>query len=137
MEFLLIVGKILFCERFGMGNDLQNSAGFGIQIEHGCFKLGVNSGSIVSSDVVSSLPDSNIQGFKRVHCPMCHSTCDYFLEFAKGDPRNIALIGQWDGWQPFSTLCKHSCGSIEVQVATMSKEDRSKIEEVYVCGFVP
>ena len=28
-------------------------------------------------------------------------------------------------------------GSIEVQIATMSKQDRSKTNEVYVCGFVP
>lgn len=28
-------------------------------------------------------------------------------------------------------------GSIEVQVATMSKCDRSKVEEVYVCSFIP
>ncbi len=28
-------------------------------------------------------------------------------------------------------------GSIEVQVVTMSKLDRLKTEEVYVCGFVP
>ena len=21
--------------------------------------------------------------------------------YTKGDPRNIALIGHWDGWQPF------------------------------------
>ena len=36
--------------------------------------------------------------------------------------------------------CKHSkckIGSIELQIATMSKVQRSKIEEVYVCGFVP
>ena len=28
-------------------------------------------------------------------------------------------------------------GSIEVQIATMSKQDRANIDEVYVCGFVP
>ena len=28
-------------------------------------------------------------------------------------------------------------GSIEVQIATMSKQDRASIDEVYVCGFVP
>ena len=28
-------------------------------------------------------------------------------------------------------------GSFEVQVATMSKLQRSKVDEVYVCGFVP
>ena len=28
-------------------------------------------------------------------------------------------------------------GSLEVQVATMTKLSRSKTDEVYVCGFVP
>ena len=28
-------------------------------------------------------------------------------------------------------------GSFEVQVATMSKCDRSRVEEVYVCSFIP
>ena len=28
-------------------------------------------------------------------------------------------------------------GAIEVQIATMAKQNRSKVEEVYVCGFVP
>ena len=28
-------------------------------------------------------------------------------------------------------------GAIEISIATMLKEDRSKNEEVYVCGFVP
>ena len=28
-------------------------------------------------------------------------------------------------------------GSVEVQIANMSKTDRSKTDEVYVCGFVP
>ena len=28
-------------------------------------------------------------------------------------------------------------GAIEVSIVTMSKRDRSKTDEVYVCGFVP
>ena len=28
-------------------------------------------------------------------------------------------------------------GAIEVSIATMSKKDRSKSGEVYVCGFIP
>ena len=28
-------------------------------------------------------------------------------------------------------------GAIEVSIATMSKSDRCKTDEVYVCGFVP
>jgi len=34
-------------------------------------------------------------------------------------------------------LAMHYIGSIEIQVATMSKVERSKVEEVYVSGFVP
>ena len=30
--------------------------------------------------------------------------------FACGDPRNIALIGHWDGWQPFGYSGSQSCG---------------------------
>ena len=32
---------------------------------------------------------------------------------------------------------KIQLGSIEVSIATMRKSDRSKVDEVYVCGFVP
>ena len=31
----------------------------------------------------------------------------------------------------------HFVGAIEVSIATMFKNDRSKNDEVYVCGFVP
>ncbi len=34
-------------------------------------------------------------------------------------------------------FCNIPVGSIEVHIATMSKVDRCKTEEVYVCGFVP
>ena len=29
----------------------------------------------------------------------------------RGDPRNIAIIGHWDEWHPFSASSKHSCGT--------------------------
>ena len=92
-----------------------------------------------------------------VFCPECSHKFDHEVKWTKGDPRNIALIGHWDGWQPFSTSSKHSSGkiylnaqkllcigmcvrligAIEVSIATMSKEHRSSTDEVYVCGFVP
>jgi len=110
-----------------------------------------------------------------IQCYKCHSRYDYVVRKAKGDPRNIALLGHWDGWQPFSssshssgmyislklysvlcvmcmcivilysTQCVHAhaalyhsiVGAIEVSIATMSKQERSKNSEVYVCGFVP
>ena len=90
-------------------------------------------------------------------CPECHFEFNHHIKTTFGDPRNIALIGHWDGWQPFSSSTKHSSGmvgiihfcnntslhlifligAIEISIATMLKADRSKNEEVYVCGFVP
>jgi hypothetical protein len=53
-----------------------------------------------------------------------------------GDPRNIAYIGHWDGWQPFNNS-SHSCGTVSVSAATMSKTQRSHSNQVFVVGFVP
>jgi len=43
-------------------------------------------------------------------CPHCCRRVQHTVHYATGDPRNIALIAHWDGWQPFSTSLKHSCG---------------------------
>ena len=32
------------------------------------------------------------------------------LVFVSGEPRNIALIAHWDGWQSFGSPGRHSCG---------------------------
>lgn len=48
----------------------------------------------------------------------------------------MALIGHWDGWQPFGTSFR-GCGSTEVSIANMKKTDRCHVDEVYVFGFVP
>ena len=58
------------------------------------------------------------------------------IKTAHGSPLNLALLGHFDGWQPFSTSYR-SCASIEVSIANMSKEDRSHVDEVYVVGFLP
>ena len=106
---------------------------------------------IVSADVIAESQTSMQQVI--VTCPHCHTSFEHLPQYAYGDPRNLALIGHWDGWQPFSTSIKHSCGmysiillkiiylisigSIEISIATMKKADRLKTEEVYVCGFIP
>ena len=48
----------------------------------------------------------------------------------------ILFSAHWDGWQPFSSSLR-GCGAIEVTIATKSKVERCKAEEVYVVGFVP
>ena len=67
----------------------------------------------------------------------CGSKNTYGGEKARGDPRNIALIGHWDGWYPFQCKSSHSCGAIEVSVLHLSKADCCCIDQVYVVGFVP
>ena len=45
-----------------------------------------------------------------IKCPEYHSDFMHEPKLVNGDPNNIALIGHWDGWQPFSTSSKHSSG---------------------------
>ena len=55
--------------------------------------------------------DSVTEGTEiNVECPNCFHHFKHNLHFTQGDPRNIALIGHWDGWQPFSSSVKHGCG---------------------------
>ena len=72
-----------------------------------------------------------------VICPECGSKNTCKGEKTKGNPRNIALIGDWDGWYPFRRKANHSCGAIEVSVLNLSKKDRCCTDEVYVVDFVP
>lgn len=54
---------------------------------------------------------TNIQGRKMLmNCPECHSEFIHEMKLVNGDPRSIALIGHWDGWQSFSTSSKHGSG---------------------------
>ena len=43
-------------------------------------------------------------------CPHCFSAFNVSPRYANGDPRNLFVIGHRDGWQPFSSSNKHSCG---------------------------
>lgn len=91
----------------------------------------------VSADHVSnSSPNGQAEGVKLVECPECLETYQHTMKFAKGNPLNLALIGHWDGWQLFGSSLR-SCGSVEVSIANMKKEDRNHVDEVYVVGFVP
>lgn len=48
--------------------------------------------------------------YVQIKYPYCANQFNHRLQYTRGDPRNIALIEHWDGWQPFSTSAKHSCG---------------------------
>lgn len=74
--------------------------------------------SVVSSDVIEGALQpgydvANVQGTTvLLECSTCYCKFSHSVTTTTGDPRNIALIGHWDGWQPFSTSSKHSSGNI-------------------------
>ena len=67
--------------------------------------------TIVPADHVPDDFRSNIQTREiSMNCPECHTEFIHEMKIVNGNPRNIALIGHWDGWQPFSTSSKHGSG---------------------------
>ena len=90
----------------------------------------------ISADCLNNSPNGPTEGARIVECPECLESYQHTMKFANGSPLNLALIGHWDGWQPFGSSLR-SCGSVEVSIANMTKEDRNHVDEVYVVGFVP
>ena len=48
----------------------------------------------------------------ELECSVCYYKFQHVVQRTKGDPRNIALMGHYDGWQPFVTSSKHSSGEL-------------------------
>ena len=73
---------------------------------------------IVSADILASTMAGRCTGqviegtALSVECPHCFGEFIHHPMYTHGDPKNIALIGHWDGWQPFSTSARHSCGKL-------------------------
>lgn len=65
-------------------------------------------GNIISIDEV--LASSEVNRKYIITCGECRTRWMHAPVYTKGDPRNIALIGHWDGWQPFGYPGTHSCG---------------------------
>lgn len=82
---------------------------------------------VVSSHNIETAPLREGAGEKVLEC--------HKVKNAKEDPRNLAYIGHWNGWSPYKSG-NHKCGAIEVSVATMSKQERCQVDEIYVIGFV-
>ena len=56
----------------------------------------------VSADhLISSPANGSADGVRIVECRECLETFQHTMKFANGNPLNLALIGHWDGWQPF------------------------------------
>lgn len=65
--------------------------------------------NIISVDEMKECPQED--GRYEITCPECGTRWEQTPSYATGDPRNIALIGHWDGWQPFGYPGAHSCGN--------------------------
>lgn len=96
----------------------------------------LNCGGVISVQQINSSPDTD-GGQKLVTCQSCTVTVAHTIQKVNGDPRNLAYILHWDGFQPFDGKYNHGSGAIEVQIANMSKKDRQKQSEIFVVGFVP
>ena len=64
---------------------------------------------VIGTEVISQNSDLPVEA-TIIECPHCFTNNIHTPQYTFGDPRNIALIGHWDGWQSFSTSIKHSCG---------------------------
>ena len=65
-------------------------------------------GNVISVEEVKAFAEQD--GVYSVACEECGDQTNHLSGFARGEPRNIALIGHWDGWQPFGSPGQHSCG---------------------------
>ena len=64
--------------------------------------------NVISVNEIQAFPEDS--GDYDVTCCECGTSWMHTPQYTKGDPRNIALIGHWDGWQPFGFPGSHSCG---------------------------
>ena len=67
-------------------------------------------GTVMGEKEIRASPERD--GMYTLLCEECGTKEDYQAMFVQGEPRNIALIGHWDGWQPFGAPGQHSCGKL-------------------------
>lgn len=46
----------------------------------------------------------------KYQCQECGTVQNCHKQYVNGDPRNIVLMGHWDGWLPFQGSKNHGCG---------------------------
>ena len=85
-----------------------------------------NCKAVISAETIASC-EKDESGVSYVECSECLQTVPCEVKIANGSPLNLALIGHWDAWLPFKTGLR-SCGSIEISIANMCKEDRAHVE---------
>ena len=71
---------------------------------HGCQ-------AVISAETISGSP--NEDGCVTITCSSCYHTFDYVVRRARGDPRNIAFVGHWDGFEMSQSARGHGCGTID------------------------
>ena len=85
-------------------NSLMSRKSFGMKV----VSLPVQ--CVISAAIVEELARQQNSRHITVCCCECYTKFDCEVWKANGNPQNIALIGRWDGWQPFSMTSKHSSG---------------------------
>ena len=68
----------------------------------------------VGAEVLKEASSHDSTAYVTIECPECHFEFNHHIKTTLGDPRNIALIGHWDGWQPFCSSIKHSSGMVGI-----------------------
>ena len=68
--------------------------------------------AVISVDEIRSSPHNEEDGSCSVQCEECGTRVQHQPQYVRGEPCNIALIGHWDGWQPFGYPGSHSCGEL-------------------------
>ena len=64
--------------------------------------LCLHCGIPISADHLASSPNQvGNDNLKIVECLVCFEQFEHCIKMAKGSPLNLALIGHFDGWQPF------------------------------------
>ena len=66
--------------------------------------------NVISVDEIKAFPKEEDRHI--ITCPECGARWEHTPSYARGDPCNIALIGHWDGWQPFGYPGAHLSFSI-------------------------
>lgn len=91
---------------------------------------------IPTEHLINSLDKDLVSNTKTVECPYCFEQFEHCITIPRGSPLNLAIMGHFDGWEPFGTSYRGS-GSFEITIANMKKADRNHVDEVFVVGFVP
>ena len=98
-----------------------------------------NCRKVIPTKNISASPNFHMGSAQElsIKCPHCHKVQSVVPKYARGDPRNQAIILHFDGWNPQSTSSKHGIAAISIAKGCMQKSERAGNREVQVYSFIP